>query len=330
MVYVKCYNQYIPIVKPYVDYYFYLKGILENETKVLNDKSFASSINNYKEDFFESYENLNEIEAQVCSNLASSFCSNIYIDLKYQEEYFSEQIPETNDRDFIIKFIESKAKGFKKIKNKCPEYLLNVCENYMLSLLKWEKDGVYTETDDSWFNVRNYFAHTFKEQICQLGIRFVSKEDVKKKTMDFWNDILDNKDSLIKFKKKTIGSLFEIVSQIKWNHTLLRIVKDYNNGVLSVDNYYCRIDLVEWGLIDYVDSDSKNGDDDTEIFIQDDSTEFEKKHFVSNGNKIENWNSPKSNEFLSDDDLKIVFDILDNLKITSENIYILDPERSLQ
>ncbi|MBL0026947.1 MAG: hypothetical protein IPO98_19030 [Saprospiraceae bacterium] len=105
--------------------------------------------------------------------------------MKYQEEYFSEQIPETHDRDFIIKFIESKAKGFKKIKNKCPDYLLNVCENYMLSLLKLEKDGVYTDTEDSWFNVRNYFAHAFKEQICQLGIRFVSKEDVKKKTMDF-------------------------------------------------------------------------------------------------------------------------------------------------
>ncbi|MBL0026948.1 MAG: hypothetical protein IPO98_19035 [Saprospiraceae bacterium] len=62
----------------------------------------------------------------------------------------------------------------------------------------------------------------------------------------------------------------------------MRIVKDYKNGVLSDDNYYFRIDLIKWGLIDDIEGDPNVSTDENDRFDQ--------ENIDTNGNDYENEN----------------------------------------
>ncbi len=261
-------------------------------------------------------ESFNEIEQIVCSNLGTSICNTLPYELKFLAEYLSGQFPQTENRDIIIDYIKMEIISFKKIMKRCPKELTSTCENYLSSLVASENKGIYCRIEDCISDARFFLALNFSNQIKKIAKRFTSVDDVKDLAPDFWESLLNNEDPLIQFKQNLLGNFVDCITSIKWNHDLSVIVKKFNKGHLDLDSDFQAIDLIGWGLIDDVDEEEPYD-------VKDEIEQDGQEDFVPNENILENNNPDHSNEILSDGDLKIVFDILDNLKITSENIYIL-------
>lgn len=299
---------------------------LNNETSDNDNHKSQHKINDKlqsHENGFVNWESFNEIEQIVCNNLATSICNTLPYELKFLAEYLCGQFPQTENRDIIIDYIKMEIISFKKIMKRCPKELTSTCENYLSSLVASENKGIYHRIEDCLSDARFFLALNFSNQIKKTAKRFTSVDDVKDLAPDFWESLLNNEDPLIQFKQNLLGKFVDCITSIKWNHDLSVIVKKFNKGHLDLDSDFQAIDLIGWGLIDEIDGDTIGVEDEIDVSDQGNLPDFRKEDFVPNENILANNNPDHSNEILSDDDLKIVFDILDNLKITSENIYIL-------
>jgi hypothetical protein len=324
----------VPLVKPYVEYYFYLKSFDTTSSQLkINKKGRIDKLQSHDEDII-NWESFSEIETIVCHRLAASIYSLLYYELHFLEECFSENIPNTENRDIIIDSIKMKTISFKKIIKKCPIELVSTCKNYLNTLVTLENNGIYSRIEDTshyenngiYSSIENclpdtnfFVALNFSTQIKNIAKRFKSVDDVKDLKFDFWDSLRNNDDPIIRFKQNLLGKYIESMTSIKWNHDLSVIVKKFEDGLLDANSDFQLIDLREWRLLDEFEEDPN--------VVKDEYADIDQDNFEPTRDKLKSENHFRSNEILSENECKIIFDHLENLKITTDNIYILGPRK---